>query len=265
MSFLPHRPTLRLLCTGALLLASAALAAPPAAPVDAATFLKQIDAAHRKDGDLKILSLIEERQGSVQVVRQILSMTREPGDENLLLITKPKTQQGNGYLSIGQNLWYYDAGIGRWFRRTSHERIAGTNAHASDLGGAPPLSLLYNAEDSGTETVGGQAMRVLTLKAKPGLDVDFPIQKIWVDPKLNIVRTEDRAASGKLLRISYSSKFVNVLANAGLKGEVWVPQEIRIFDQVEKDRSTLISFKSFDLHPLEPNTFTKAWLEGKSR
>lgn len=263
----PFRLLARALCvTGLLLTATSALAdAAKLTPAQATALLQKIDAAHRKQGDLKILSFIEERQGSVQVVRQVLTMMREPGNHHLMLITKPKTDQGNGYLSIEQNLWFYDAGIGHWFRRTSHERIAGTNARASDLGGSPPLSMLYNPEDAGTEQVGGQTMRILLLKAKPGLDVDFPMQKIWVDPHLNIVRTEDRAASGKVLRISYASKFVNVLAKAGIKGEVWVPQEIRIFDQVEKDRVTLISFKSFDLHPLAPNTFTKAWLEAKSR
>ena len=43
------------------------------------------------------------------------------------------------------------------------------------------------------------------------------------------------------------------------------PQEIRFYDEVEKENSTLILIKSVDLHPLEANLFTKAWLESKSR
>jgi hypothetical protein len=46
---------------------------------------------------------------------------------------------------------------------------------------------------------------------------------------------------------------------------VWFPQEIRFYDEVEKENSTLVLIKSVDLRPLEPNLFTKAWLESKSR
>ena len=48
-------------------------------------------------------------------------------------------------------------------------------------------------------------------------------------------------------------------------GDIWYPQEIRFFDEVEKANSTLILIKRVDLHPLEANLFTKAWLESKSR
>jgi hypothetical protein len=258
-------PSLVAALVGGALLLTATPASAKMSKAETAALLKKIDSLHAKDGDIKMLSFIEEKQGSVQVVREVLSMIREPGHNQLILITKPKTDQGNGYLSIEQNLWFYDAGLGRWNRRTSHERIAGTNARASDLAGTPPLAAVYDGEDLGVQETGGKRMQVLKLTAKPGLDLDFPIKKIWVDPGLNVVRTEDCAASGKLLRISYASNFVNVLAKAGLKGEVWIPQLVRVYDQVEKDRVTLISFKSFDLHPLAPNTFTKAWLESKSR
>ena len=36
-------------------------------------------------------------------------------------------------------------------------------------------------------------------------------------------------------------------------------------DEVEKQNSTIVVLKSVDLHPLEANIFTKAWLEAKSR
>ena len=49
------------------------------------------------------------------------------------------------------------------------------------------------------------------------------------------------------------------------KAEVWYPGEIRIYDEVEKENSTIVVMKSVDLRPLEANIFTKAWLEAKSR
>ncbi len=47
--------------------------------------------------------------------------------------------------------------------------------------------------------------------------------------------------------------------------DVWYPEEMRFYDEVEKANSTLILVKSVDMRPLAPNLFTKAWLESKSR
>ncbi len=47
--------------------------------------------------------------------------------------------------------------------------------------------------------------------------------------------------------------------------DVWYPGEIRIYDEVEKDNSTIVKLKEVDLRPLPANIFTKAWLESKSR
>jgi len=49
------------------------------------------------------------------------------------------------------------------------------------------------------------------------------------------------------------------------KGEVWYPEEIRFYDEVEKANQTLVLIRSVDLKALPANLFTKAWLESKSR
>jgi hypothetical protein len=40
---------------------------------------------------------------------------------------------------------------------------------------------------------------------------------------------------------------------------------MRFYDEVEKANQTLVLIKSVDMRPLDPNLFTKAWLESKSR
>jgi hypothetical protein len=40
---------------------------------------------------------------------------------------------------------------------------------------------------------------------------------------------------------------------------------MRFFDEIEKGNSTLILIQEIDLRALDPNIFTKAWLESKSR
>ncbi len=105
----------------------------------------------------------------------------------------------------------------------------------------------------------------MTLKGKPGLDLAFPVIKLWVDKETkNVLKRQEFALSGKLLRTSYYPKWKKIFSESRGR-DIWYPQEIRFYDEVEKANSTLILVKSVDLRPLEANLFTKAWLESKSR
>jgi hypothetical protein len=105
----------------------------------------------------------------------------------------------------------------------------------------------------------------MTLKGKPGLDLAFPVIKLWIDKATkNELKRQEFALSGRLLRTSYYPKWQKIYSESR-KGDIWYPQEIRFYDEVEKQNSTLILIKSVDLKPLEANLFTKAWLESKSR
>jgi hypothetical protein len=105
----------------------------------------------------------------------------------------------------------------------------------------------------------------MTLHGKPGIDLAFPVIKLWVDKDTkNVLKRQEFALSGKLLRTSYYPKWQKIYSESR-KAEIWYPQELRFYDEVEKENSTLILIKSVDLKPLEANLFTKAWLESKSR
>jgi hypothetical protein len=47
--------------------------------------------------------------------------------------------------------------------------------------------------------------------------------------------------------------------------EVYMPKEIRVFDEVDKGNSTSVALREVKLEPLDANMFTKAWLESQSR
>ncbi len=103
------------------------------------------------------------------------------------------------------------------------------------------------------------------LTVKPGVDVSYPVRHLWVDAaSLNILKRQDLALSGKLMRTSYYPKWKKIYSESK-KGEVWYPEEMRFFDEIEKGNSTLILIQEIDLRSLDPNIFTKAWLESKSR
>ena len=79
-----------------------------------------------------------------------------------------------------------------------------------------------------------------------------------------MLKRQEFALSGRLLRTSYYPKWKK-LHSESKKADVWYPEEIRFYDEVEKANPTLVLIKAVDLKPLEPNMFTKAWLESKSR
>jgi hypothetical protein len=88
--------------------------------------------------------------------------------------------------------------------------------------------------------------------------------ELFVGAEGNILKREDKALSGKLLRTTYYPKW-NKLFSESKKADVYIPSEIRIFDEVEKGNKTLIQIRETDLSALDANLVTKAWLESKSR
>jgi len=227
--------------------------------------LKIVDDRQRNQGDWRTNSYIEQKEkDKVAVVYDALVFRRSADQKFMIVFTKPKASQGQGYLRVDKNLWFYDPAVGKWERRTERERIGGTNSRRSDFDESR-LAEEYDPEDAGEEKLGTYSAQKMTLTGKPGLDLAFPVVKLWVDKETkNVLKRQEFALSGRLLRTSYYPKWKKIFSESRNK-DIWYPQEIRFYDEVEKQNSTLILVKSVDLHPLEANLFTKAWLESKSR
>jgi outer membrane lipoprotein-sorting protein len=249
-------------------LAAALLAAPAASALDAAEMkklLEVVDNRQRNGGDYKSLVYLEQKEkDKADTVREALVYRRDADDKLMILFTKPKGEAGKGYLRLDKNLWSYDPNVGKWERRTERERIAGTDSRRADFDESR-LAEEYEPTYEGEEALGRFKVHRLSLKAKEGLDVAYPVVKLWLDKETtNILKRQEFALSGRLMRTLYYPKWQKLFSES--KGaEVWYPQEIRIYDEVEKANSTVILIKSVDLRSLEANIFTKAWLESKSR
>lgn len=254
-----------------LLFAALALAAVPArtayalTPAELEQVIRTIDERQRNAGDWKALAYMEDKEkGKTDVVYELLVYRRDADDKQMFLFTKPRSEAGKGYLRLDKNLWFYDPSVGRWERRTERERIGGTNTRRGDLDESR-LAEEYDAAWEADEKLGVYEVHRILLTAKPGVDVAFPRMRIWVDKaNLNILKQQDFALSGKLMRTSYYPRWKKVYSESK-KGDVWYPEEMRLFDEIEKSNSTLILIKEIDLRPLPENIFTKAWLESKSR
>ena len=227
--------------------------------------LKAVDERQRNQGDWRSMIYMEQKEkNKVDVAYEAQVFRRSQDQKFIILFTKPKASQGQGYLRIDKNLWFYDPSVGKWERRTERERIGGTNSRRSDFDESR-LAQEYEPEDNGEAKLGAYTAQVMTLKGKPGIDLAFPVIKLWVDKDAkNVLKRQEFALSGKLLRTSYYPKWKKAYSESR-KAEVWYPEEMRFYDEVEKANSTLILIKSVDMKPLEANQFTKAWLESKSR
>lgn len=237
----------------------------PSTPAGLAAVVKEIDERQRNQGDWKALCYMESKEkGKTDLASELLVYRRDADDKQMFLFTKPKAEAGKGYLRIEKNLWMYDPATGRWERRTERERIGGSDTRRGDLSDSR-LAEEYDARFEGEAKLGAYQTWKLTLTVKPGVDVAFPVMRLWVDQAtLNELKREELALSGKLMRTSYYPRWRRIWSESK-QGEVWYPEEMRFFDEIEKGNQTLVLIKEIDLRPLEANLFTKAWLEARSR
>ncbi|MBM4352325.1 MAG: outer membrane lipoprotein-sorting protein [Deltaproteobacteria bacterium] len=258
-------PLHMLTLTATLLLSAAAV---PALALDAdgmKKVLETIDERQRNAGDHKSLVYIQTKEKSREdVVMEAVVYRRDASDQFMILLLKPKAERGKGYLKIDKNFWMYDPTVGRWERRTERERIVGSDSRRADFDESR-LAVEYASEYKGEEKLGKFTVHHIRLTEKPGADVPYPVTELWVDKETNnVLKRQDLAASGKLMRTVYTPKWKKVYSESK-KEDVWYPAEIRIYDEVEKDNSTVVLIQEVDLRPLPENIFTKAWLESKSR
>lgn len=242
-------------------------AAPAFAMSDAqmAKLLIQLDNRQKNSGDYKSLAFIEQKEkGKTDLVYEAVIFRRDEQDKLMIMFTRPKAEAGKGYLRIDKNLFMYDPTVGKWERRTERERIGGTNSQRSDFDESR-LALEFDPKYVGEEKLGKFKVHHLKLEAKKDADVAYPVIELWVDIKTsNILKQQERALSGRLMRTSYYPKWNKLFSQS--KGEdIYFPKEIRIFDEIEKGKSTLVVMRKVDLRALDANIFTKAWLESKSR
>lgn len=227
--------------------------------------INTVDDRQRNSGDYKCLAYVKETERNKEPrLYQAVVYRRDTDDKFMILFTKPKEEAGKAYLKIDKNLWNFDPSTGKWERRTEREKLAGTNSRRSDFDESR-LAEEYTAAFEGEAKLGKYNAYKFKLTVREGKDVAYPVLNLWIDQETkNILKREELALSGKLMRTSYYPQWQKKYSQSK-KADVWVPQEIRIFDELEKENSTIVQLKELDLNSLPENIFTKAWIESKSR
>lgn len=227
--------------------------------------LQLIDDRQRNSGDWKARFFLEQKEKDKNdIVYDGVYYRRDKDDKLMMLFLQPKSERGKGYLRLDKNLWFYDSRVGKWERRTERERIGGTGSNRQDFDESR-LAEEYNATFVGEGKLGRYKTFDLKLTVKKGVDVAYPSVKLQIDQESrNILKRQDFASSGKLLRTAYYPKWRKVFSPSK-KAEIWYPLQIRVYDELIKENRTTVVIRQVDLNALPANIFTKAWLESKSR
>ena len=264
--------TMRTLLSAAMFLttAMAVVASSPSAhaalsQAQVQQILRDLDERQRNSGDYKALCFIEQKErGRNDLVYQAVVYRRDVAEKFMLLFLKPKSEAGKGYLRLEKNMFLYDPSVGKWERRTERERIMGTDSRRQDFDQLR-LSEEYVGRMVAEEKLGKLDVYHIALTARPGVDVAYPKLEMWIDKKTgNLLKRQDLAVSGRLMRTTYYPRWRKMFSPSK-GGTVYYPEEMRIFDEVEKGNRTTVVITRVDLDGLSNNIFTKAWLESKSR
>ncbi len=224
-----------------------------------------IDDRQRNSGDYASTVFIDqkEKDGSTKAFEARV-YRRDADDKWMILFTKPKAEAGKGYLRVEKNLFLYEPSLGKWERQTERANIAGTNSRRDDFDESR-LAEEYDAKFVADEKLGKFPVHHLKFAAKTGIEVGSPQLELWVDQESkNVLKRQEMALSGKLLRTIYYPGWDKMFSKSK-NADVYVPREIRVFDEVEKGNGTTVVLRDVKLDPLDANMFTKAWLESQSK
>lgn len=228
--------------------------------------LQKIDEKEQRGDGYRALVYFEHKAPDLpSYVQQASTYSTDGGNKMVVLFANPKIEKGKGYLIVDRNIWFYDPNVGKWDRKTDRERLGGTGARRSDMT-ANEYARRYDAVYEGKEKLGNFTAHRIRLTIKKGFDVEFPTLRIWVDEATNnVLKREDYALSGKLIRTAYHNKWQKVPDPRKPSGFLWYPQETNFFDEVDKTSTTRVIIKALEVKSQNPNVFTKAWLEARSR
>lgn len=204
----------------------------------------------------------EIRKDGVERALEMLVYRRDKTKDLLFVLTQPRSMAGGGYLRIDMNLWEYNPLVGQWQRSTRRANIASTITCESDFDRSR-LNEDYTAKDEGVETNDGTPYRKLLLNARPGVDITFPMMRIWVDPDNNVVKRIGYSPSGRVLRTDIIRSYQR-LKDPATGESVYHFKEVLEFEE-EEGTKIIVHYDDVELAPLSPNIFTKAWLEGRNR
>ena len=237
------------------------------AQTDSKQILAKIDAqVSFLDSDFSTeIVMTTTKPGEGVTERTVALFRRDSEEKYVMLLLKPDTDKGKGYLKIGNNLWLYETVPTRRFTVTSaKDRFQNSNARNSDFTRST-LAEDYKIVSQAKEKLGPFDTTVLNLEAIHD-DVTFAKTKLWVTSDNLVRKKQDFSLSGQLLRTTAMPSYQE------FKGR-FIPKKVTIIDAllgktlngVFKNEVTEYSMGKLSTDPLPSLIFTQSYLEKNSQ
>lgn len=250
----------------AVLVAAVAAAAPAAAQTTKANDPKAVALveAFEAKTDLAGLdvtstfTLVQKKEGEADRVLRIQIYRRDAADTFTLLFQYPDSEKGKGYWRSKDDLYLYLPSTREFVYRNRKDDVGGSDIRA-DLFGKPNTLGQYWATMAGTAKVSNWDTDVVRLDAKK-LDVAYPVQKMYFRRSDGLpVKLESFSANETLLRTTF---YVDYKA---LPGGKYLFTKLLAQDALEKGQKTFLTNDAISTEKIPNYTFSKAFLEEKSR
>lgn len=248
-------PKLALLAfTTLLALGATALAQDP----DFGRMLTTIDQLGSVQGDVSAtFTMVATDPSEGDKVQEVRFFRSDAEDKFLLLVLRPETQLGQGYLNIEDGLWFYDPESRQFTFTSLSESFQGSDANNDDFG-TPSYAADYVVASGIEGTLGAYDVWILELEAAHD-EVTYPFKTIWVakDPTL-VLKSEDYSLTRRLLRTSFFPSYARV-------GESFVADRMLFVDALVEGKMTEITIDQISSAELPDSVFTKAYVERVNR
>lgn len=227
--------------------------------------LKKIDLLLAQIGDISVKVNITQNKVNQGIKNfEALYFRRDATDEFLIIMTKPESDKGNGYLRVGENFWMYRQNTRTFQHINRDESVMGTDAKGGDFE-KKKIAELYKVEigKNGKEMIREEKLgkkdtyRLQVIQKVK--DVTYPRQTLWVEKETCLpLKILSYSVSGTLMQTVYYPKYTQI------EGRYLAIQVIFI-DEFEKGNKSIVDLSGISLRKLDPKMFTKAYLENLSK
>lgn len=189
------------------------------------------------------------------VVARIFRRDRE--DKMTILISDPPAQRGQGYLQVGDSLWFYDPESREFAFSSFKESFQNSDAQNSDFTQSS-LKNDYRVTEHEEGRLGRFDVWIATLDAVNNT-VPVPRRKMWIrKDNLLILKVEDYSLTRRLLRTMLLPAYQSVRGR-------FLPTRLVIEDNLRPGERTQITIDEPSLAALPDSVFRREYLERVSR
>lgn len=203
-------------------------------------------------------TLVQKKPGEADRVLRVQTFRRDSADMYTIIFQYPDSEKGKGYLRRGDDLYFYIPSTREFVYRNRKDNIGSTDAR-TDLFGRQNVLGQFWVTSAGTATVSKWNCDVVRLDAKVP-DVSYPVQKWYVRKSDGLpVKVENYSLSETLLATSFYIDYTS------LGNGKFIFTKLLAQNNLEKGQQTYITNDNIAIAAIPDYTFTKAYLEEKSR